>query len=407
MGKTLETIDKNKLATIEYRLKWKSASASHTDCFYAQKVNLWRDIFSERVYNELLGKKSGDIIEFNSTTDNVIPPHVAKEEFEINESQVERNLVPLQFDGPHFGRFYPKRMLKGIPNIFTFDREAFRCVGVDNGSIGVDFNHPLSQHDVTLTLHVQDVRKKFSEFGGECLDWMETITDGPGMQARWRGKPTDFLSSGAFLRENEGNDIFFYEEPRLLNHIDETAMTVIKKIYGKFLHNGMKVLDLMSGWKSHIPKNVRLNSLVGLGLNKKEMENNDQLTGYTIHNLNNYPYLPFNDKEFDAVICTVSVEYMTNPLEVFCDIARILKPNGYFILTFSNRWFPPKVVSIWKELNEFERVGLILEYCLQSAKYIKLETYSMRGLPRPENDKYYTKLVMSDPIYAVWGTAIS
>jgi len=169
----------------------------------------------------------------------------------------------------------------------------------------------------------------------------------------------------------------------------------------------MKVLDLMSGWKSHISKNVRLNSLVGLGLNKKEMENNDQLTGYTIHNLNNYPYLPFNDKEFDAVICTVSVEYMTNPLEVFCDIARILKPNGYFILTFSNRWFPPKVVSIWKELNEFERVGLILEYCLQSAKYIKLETYSMRGLPRPENDKYYTKLVMSDPIYAVWGTAIS
>ncbi len=297
--------------------------------------------------------------------------------------------------------------MKGIPNIFTSNRNAFRCVGVDNGGIGVDFNHPLSQYDVTLTLHVQDVRKKFSEFGGECLDWMEIITDGPGMQARWRGKPTDFLSNGAFLRENEGNDIFFYEEPRLVTHIDETALSVIQKIYGKFLQNGMKVLDLMSGWKSHIPKNVRLESLVGLGLNKKEMENNDQLTGYTIHNLNNHPYLPFNDKEFDVVICSVSVEYLTNPIEVFSQIARILKPNGYFVLTFSNRWFPSKAVNIWKELHEFERVGLVLEYFLQSAKYTNLETYSMRGLPRPENDKYYTKLVMSDPIYAVWGTAIS
>jgi len=30
-------------------------------------------------------------------------------------------------------------------------------------------------------------------------------------------------------------------------------------------------------------------------------------------------------------------------------------------------------------------------------------THSMRGLPRPETDKYFAKQRISDPVYAVWG----
>jgi hypothetical protein len=48
-------------------------------------------------------------------------------------------------------------------------------------------------------------------------------------------------------------------------------------------------------------------------------------------------------------------------------------------------------------------MGLVLEYFLKSGKYSKLETYSMRGLPRPEGDKYYGQVLCSDPVYEVWG----
>jgi hypothetical protein len=74
-----------------------------------------------------------------------------------------------------------------------------------------------------------------------------------------------------------------------------------------------------------------------------------------------------------------------------------------FILTFSNRWFPPKVIHLWTELHEFERVGLIMEYFHKAGHYKDLETCSSRGLPRPETDKYYPQIRKSDPIYAVWG----
>jgi hypothetical protein len=72
-------------------------------------------------------------------------------------------------------------------------------------------------------------------------------------------------------------------------------------------------------------------------------------------------------------------------------------------MPFSNRWFPPKVVRIWGEINEFERMGLVSEYFLRSGKFNGIETCSMRGLPRPEDDRYFPQFMTSDPVYAVWG----
>jgi hypothetical protein len=74
-----------------------------------------------------------------------------------------------------------------------------------------------------------------------------------------------------------------------------------------------------------------------------------------------------------------------------------------FAATFSNRWFPPKAIRVWPVLHEFERMGLVLEYFLNSGKYSQLQTYSLRGLPRPANDKYAAQLPYADPVYAVWG----
>ena len=67
------------------------------------------------------------------------------------------------------------------------------------------------------------------------------------------------------------------------------------------------------------------------------------------------------------------------------------------------RWFPEKVINIWNDLHEFERMGLVMEYFQKSKLFKDLETYSIRGLPRPTDDKYFPELMDSDPIYAVWG----
>ena len=134
-----------------------------------------------------------------------------------------------------------------------------------------------------------------------------------------------------------------------------------------------------------------------------ELKKNPRLTEYVIRDLNEEPNLPFEANTFDAVVNTVSVEYLTDPVAIFREVQRILKRDGYFIITFSNRWFPTKAIKVWSELHEFERMGLVLEFFQRSGGFKDLQTYSIRGLPRPHDDRYFPDLLFSDPVYAVWG----
>ncbi len=83
----------------------------------------------------------------------------------------------------------------------------------------------------------------------------------------------------------------------------------------------------------------------------------------------------------------------------------MLRPGGVFALTFSTRWFEPKVIRIWPELHEFERMGLVSQFFVRSDKFNDLHTLSERGWPRlpDDEDRYYPELAESDPVYAVWG----
>ena len=94
------------------------------------------------------------------------------------------------------------------------------------------------------------------------------------------------------------------------------------------------------------------------------MDKNEILDDRVIHDLNADVILPFESNEYDAVICTNSIEYLVHPESVFDELARVLRPAGLVIVTFSNRWFPPKVVRIWEELNEYERMGIVDFYNL-------------------------------------------
>jgi SAM-dependent methyltransferase len=141
--------------------------------------------------------------------------------------------------------------------------------------------------------------------------------------------------------------LFFYDKPRMVNHIDNTAIGVVSRFYGRLIRQGSTVLDLMGSWTSHLPPELKLDQLTVLGMNPVELQANRMAHERVVHDLNLKPRLPFADICFDAVVCTVSVEYLTRPMEVFEEVHRVLKPGGLFIHTFSNRWFPPKVIRIW------------------------------------------------------------
>ncbi len=62
-------------------------------------------------------------------------------------------------------------------------------------------------------------------------------------------------------------------------------------------------------------------------MNRAELERNPQATETVVHDLNADPQLPFGDDSFDAAVCCVSVDYLVQPMAVFRDLARVVRPR--------------------------------------------------------------------------------
>ena len=207
----------------------------------------------------------------------------------------------------------------------------------------------------------------------------------------------------AFSRVDENDDTLFYQKDRFVNHLDETALKTVEHLIGSLVREESPViLDLMAGMDSHIPDSIRPKKLVALGLNKRELEVNNMVNETVIHDLNQLPNLPFPNNIFDAVICTVSVDYMTKPVEVFKEVQRILKPGGVFVVIFSNRMFPQKAVKVWREANDSERLILVREFFESAGGFDRSREFVSMGRPRPKDDKYASTVIVSDPVYAVF-----
>ncbi|MDX9996009.1 MAG: methyltransferase domain-containing protein [Rhodocyclaceae bacterium] len=202
----------------------------------------------------------------------------------------------------------------------------------------------------------------------------------------------------------DADDAGFYALPRRVDHLDAAARSVWRAFTGRFVQDGMAVLDLMASCDSHLPDEARPAAVAGLGMNAAELSGNPQLTERIVHDLNAAPALPFAEAHFDVVLCALSIEYLERPEAVLRDVRRTLKPGGACVLTFSERWFPPKAVLPWPTLPPFSRVAWVLRH-LQRAGFADLHTESLRGLPRPADDKYYRQTQTADPLYAVWGCA--
>ena len=144
---------------------------------------------------------------------------------------------------------------------------------------------------------------------------------------------------GFFDRTDESADPAFYEPDRLVTHIDEAAIAAVGDLYADLRVDG-RVLDLMGSWVSHFAQPP--DHLTVLGMNPQELEANPMATERVQHDLNRDPTLPFVDASFDDAVCCVSVDYLTRPIEVFAEVARVLRPGGRFVVTWSNRCFPTK-----------------------------------------------------------------
>ena len=170
------------------------------------------------------------------------------------------------------------------------------------------------------------------------------------------------LPAAMFARVDESDDALFYRQPRLVLHIDDATVAALTRYYADVLPRGAHVLDLMSSWVSHLPHELALGDVVGVGMNADELAANPRLTERVVQDLNRDPRLPFAAARFDAVAIAVSVQYLTRPVDVFAEIGRVLKPGGRAIVAMSHRCFPTKAIRAFHTLDASDRIRLVATY---------------------------------------------
>ena len=170
------------------------------------------------------------------------------------------------------------------------------------------------------------------------------------------------LNSTQRQKLDVSNDRDFYDTPRFVTHVDPGFIDRLTTLYRERLLPETRIFDMMSSWVSHLPDEMKFEYIQGHGLNQQELAKNPRFDSYFVQNLNQELKLPLEDESFDAVLNTVSVQYLQYPEAIFAEVYRILKPNGIAIFSFSNRMFYNKAIAAWRDGSEIDRVELVKGY---------------------------------------------
>jgi SAM-dependent methyltransferase len=400
-------ISEKKNISVELAISWSDKSATYNDRYFIIKSNFWRDVYPARLDYQIkraeinkpltINYKAGEFLEDQYQQSNLktIP------KYKFNRDT--RGMLPII---PAVGRFYPRGLIEGVAGCFKEDQRAFRMLNITENSLDIDLNHPLAKFPLQISATITDIFDGHRQNGGRCNDVVELLTnEGQGLQTLLESGSSDYFSAMPFTRLIENDDAEFYAKIEAKDPVDLTAIAELQEFYSPSLKDNMQVLDLMAGFNSYLPEGLKAH-VIGLGVNEKELKDNTRLESYQQHDLNKEPVLPFKDQQFDTIMCSFAIEYMTQPFEVFKQVARILKPGGSFCIAFSDRFFKQKAISIWDDIHPFERMGVVLEYFRQTEGFSDLQCESIRGKIRHEEDPFISKTAYSCPMFMIKGTRL-
>jgi SAM-dependent methyltransferase len=186
------------------------------------------------------------------------------------------------------------------------------------------------------------------------------------------GMVVQVLTEAERRKWDGSDDALFYAEPRFVQHLDAAFRKRLTQLYRERLPTDGVVLDLMSSWVSHLPEDVSYRSVIGHGLNAKELAANPRLERSWVQNLNQDQHLPLENASVDATLMVAGWQYLQYPEAVAAELWRITRPGGQLIVAFSNRMFFTKAPVIWADASDRDHLATVAKVLIA------------QGWPKPE-----------------------
>ncbi|MDP3030575.1 MAG: hypothetical protein Q8N33_00720, partial [Rhodocyclaceae bacterium] len=213
------------LADVEFALCWHDARANHCDRRFVAGVTPAGDHLAGIPLAPLLGASPGATITLHQ---GLLPGPTRAQQRVVTH----RADWPARFAGmaiaPRLGRWYPRQLLAAIAAI-PAGSSPLRVVAIDGDDISVDLAPPLAIIDVTIEGRVHARRQGTAPAPRDLLPLV--AEHGPGLQAALPDAATDFLAGDALARSDEAADADFYAGPRLVDHLDTTALAELAALH--------------------------------------------------------------------------------------------------------------------------------------------------------------------------------
>eukprot|EP00545_Synedropsis_sp_CCMP1620_P013652 CAMPEP_0119010542 /NCGR_PEP_ID=MMETSP1176-20130426/5081_1 /TAXON_ID=265551 /ORGANISM="Synedropsis recta cf, Strain CCMP1620" /LENGTH=592 /DNA_ID=CAMNT_0006963217 /DNA_START=491 /DNA_END=2269 /DNA_ORIENTATION=+ len=240
------------------------------------------------------------------------------------------------------------------------DESAFEAPGLRVGKEAWKWPPVWPYDDSTFTA-TQD----FADAGGPDLGSMAGMMSG--------GMPPP---PAAVVEEADKLDALQYwgeEKAAVSTELDADAASNLRNHYSFYLKDGMSVLEFGAASTSYLPDDLKLSRHVGIGASQASMDNNKELTDSYVVDLNKVETERGVDSEelrklgtepFDVVIMANTIDFLTNPREVYKSAWAMLKPGGTMLVAFSNKdaynnKFESAQTKMWRDYNDDQHMWCV------------------------------------------------
>jgi hypothetical protein len=320
-------VDEHGLASVTLSVNWCDGRATHENQLHVDKFSVWReaDLLPPEISANIPGMRAEDEAKAALSSGETVAWTPAR----------QVSTKPARFDchhrrgldvKPRLGRFYPQGFLHGIQGIFNHAVEPTRITKLSEKHLVADLNHPLARFDLQVKFRLDEVLPGYDRRGGHCTSPLDDLLRYPGLATPLAdGRDTDYGDDASNMsRMDDRHDAMFYKKPRMVQHLDSSALKTVNGLYRRLTPAQAEVLDLMASFDSHL-QSVPASKLHVLGMNAEELAANPAANSRVVRDLNESPTLPFDNDSLDTILCTASIEYLTRPSEVLAEALRVLR----------------------------------------------------------------------------------
>ena len=198
------------------------------------------------------------------------------------------------------------------------------------------------------------------------------------------------------------DDKIFYQQPRFVNHLSLSFRNRLTNLYSQYLCNHYVVLDLMSSWVSHLPRNTKYKKVIAHGMNESELQSNKRVDSFWVQDLNKSQNIPLEDSSVDIGLIVAGWQYLQYPEQISLELSRVIKKDSYLIISFTNRAFWTKSPNIWINSSEQGRIEYVKSVLSNNGwnieKIFNEPTYEKKlfGFYSSESDPFFSVIARNN-----------